>query len=222
MTNISHAQKLVVANWKSNFSWNEAQNWAQQFRGENQHQHTYVVCAPFPLLGALQNESFTLGVQDLSPFEAGAYTGAVSPTNLQGLGIKFAILGHSERRKYFQETSELVAKKVEIALAHDITPIVCVDRDQFSEQANTLGKASQQCFIAYEPIHAISTFGGQEDPLEVTLEAIEEIHSLFQPLGVLYGGSVSPENSLAYLQNEHIAGVLVGGSSLKPEVFAQL
>jgi triosephosphate isomerase len=220
------SQKLIIGNWKSNFSVAQAKQWASEFTAAREHEHVYVVCPPFPLLSALQDQGFELGVQDLSQYESGAYTGAVSPLNLEGLNVGYVILGHSERRIYFGETSQTVAQKVDLALAHGMRPIVCVDRDQFAEQSSALGGLSsaqrEQLIIAYEPVHSISTFGGQEDPIGTTLAAIEDIRRLFEPGLVIYGGSVNSENSITYLQPESIDGVLVGGASLDPKQFAQL
>lgn len=222
----TRSQKLVIANWKSNLNWKQTEDWISSFSRSKQHNHEYVICPPFPLLPAFRESGLTVGVQDLSPFEAGAYTGAVSPANLEGLGVKYAVLGHSERRIYFGETDQSVAQKVEIALAHDITPVVCVDRDGFQSQAAAFSQLNSaqrsQVVIAYEPVHAISTFGGHEDPIAVTLEAIAEARRVFDAHTVLYGGSVSPDNSLSYLQPSEIDGVLVGGASLDPEKFARL
>lgn len=218
--------KLVVANWKSNLNWHEAQEWAKAFSQHKKHPHTYVVCPPTPLLGALQagvNSDFLLGVQDLSPFESGAYTGAVSAPNLSGLNVSYVLLGHSERRKYFGETSQTVAQKAEVALAHNLTPIICVDAEDFSHQHSALSHLDASKIVwAYEPVHAISTFGGQEDPIEVTIKNIAKLRDLTGATKIIYGGSISPENSLAYLQAPEIDGVLVGAKSLQPELFAQL
>lgn len=219
--------KLVIANWKSNLNWQAAQAWAEEFARLKQHSHTYIVCPPTPFLGALQpwaGKEFELGVQDLSPFESGAYTGAISAGNLEGLKVSYVILGHSERRKYFGETAQSVAQKAELALAHNITPIICVDADEFESQTAALSDsvAKNKIVWVYEPVHSISTFGGQEDPLEVTLKNIAQLRQKTQAETVIYGGSISPENSLAYLQSNDIDGVLVGAKSLKPDLFAKL
>lgn len=220
--------KLIIANWKANKSPTEATKWVEQFLAQERRENrTYVLCPSFPLLpfvADVQENGIELGVQDLSPFGAGAYTGEVAAYSLQQLGVNFAILGHSERRKYCAENSQLVAQKVEQALDFGITPIVCVDREQIREQADLLSKEQKQkILVAYEPVHAISTFGGQEDPIETTLSVVAEVQSAFgEKVPVLYGGSVNPENSLVYLEQEAIAGVLVGGTSLNAVEFARL
>lgn len=221
--------KLVIANWKSNLDWHSAKSWAEKFVSNKNQAHSYVVCPPFPLLGALQpwaGQDFVLGVQDLSPYESGAYTGAVSAGTLEGLRVEYALLGHSERRMYFGETNQTVAQKVELAFEHGITPVVCIDRDQAQAQAAALDGLTRaqrsSLIVAYEPMHAISTFGGQEDPIEVTIQAIQEIRNQLNPSAVLYGGSVGPKNAIAYLQSSEIDGLLVGAKSLDPVIFASL
>ncbi len=225
--------KLLVANWKSQLQLLQIQEWLKTFSlQEKRTNREYVLCPPQPFLGYVgtQNvfsaspETFTLGAQNLSVFEAGAYTGESSASAAHSLGAQFAILGHSERRKYFRETSQEVAQKAELALSWEITPIICVDQDQFEDQVHALNKKTRDLSIfAYEPIHAISSFGGQEDPLETTLQAIAKLRELVgDDAEVLYGGSVDKENSLTYLSQESISGALVGKSSLDPVLFAQL
>ena len=220
-------KKLVVANWKSNKNVREAQQWVETFlERERQKIYEYVVCPPLSLLSFVSehaDKAFSLGVQNISPFDAGAYTGEVSGYSLQGLNIQYAILGHSERRKYVQETSKMVAQKAAEALSYDITPIICIDIDQVKEQALQLGREeTRKSIIAYEPVHSISTFGGHEDPLAVTLKNIETIRKHFGDVPVLYGGSVDHENSFTYLQEKSIDGVLVGHASLDPVEFSRL
>lgn len=220
--------KLIIANWKSNKNITEATDWVETFLQQDRRDNRqYVICPAYPLLSFVadvQDSGIELGVQDLSPFGAGAYTGEVAGYSLQQLGITYAILGHSERRKYFQESSQLVAQKVEQALDFGLTPIICVDREQIQEQADLLKKDQlSKVIVAYEPVHAISTFGGQEDPIETTLQVIQEVKAAFgENVPVLYGGSVDPENSLTYLEQGLIAGVLVGTTSLDPVAFAKL
>lgn len=220
--------KLIVANWKANKNIEEAQQWAEEFMtAEKRNNRHYVVCPPYPLIPFLLDiteHDIDLGVQDISPFGAGAYTGEVAPFNLQLLGIKYAIVGHSERRRYFQETSNTTAQKITQALDFDITPIVCVDRDQIEEQAQLLSAEERsQVIVAYEPIHAISTFGGHQDPIDLTLKAIAQIRSAFgENTTVLYGGSVDPDSSIIYLNEDSIDGVLVGNASLEADKFSKL
>lgn len=224
----SAKSKLLVANWKANPGLVEAEKWLKTFSKQDlRESREYVICPPQPLVGliaAAQHKEFTLGSQDVSSFEAGAYTGESSAYALASLGVEFAILGHSERRKYFKETHYDVAKKAQLALSFDITPIICIDRNEFRAQIDELSShIKSHSIFAYEPVHAISSFGGQEDPLEVTLQAIAELRDLVgSDAEILYGGSVDAENSLTYLQEDSIDGALVGKASLDPEVFARL
>jgi triosephosphate isomerase len=224
----SAKSKLLIANWKANPGLKEAEQWLKTFsKQELRETREYVICPPQPLIGliaAAQHKQFSLGAQDVSTFEAGAYTGESSAYALSSLGVEFAILGHSERRKYFKESNYDVAKKAELALSFEITPIICIDKNEFRAQIDELSKhALSHSIFAYEPVHAISTFGGHEDPLAITLEAIAELRSLVgDDAEILYGGSVDEENSLTYLQEDSIDGALVGKASLNPELFAQL
>lgn len=219
--------KLIVANWKANKTITEAREWCETFSTlDHNAAYEYVICPPFPHLSALAEHfpNLQFGTQDFSPYGAGAYTGEVPGYILDGLHIRYTILGHSERRKYQGETSALVARKAAAALADGVTPIICVDRSEFQTQIDQLSRSEiESSIFAYEPVHAISTFGGHEDPLETTLAAIEELRELAGGRApVLYGGSVDKENSLMYLQQEDINGVLVGKTSLDPRAFAQL
>lgn len=224
----STKSKLLVANWKAKLGRTEMEEWLKTFaKQELRNTREYVICPPQPLIGlvaAEKHKHFTLGAQDTSTFEAGAYTGESSAYALASLGVEFVILGHSERRKYFKESHYDVAKKAELALAFEITPIICIDSNEFVAQIDELSShALSHSIFAYEPVHAISSFGGHEDPLEVTLEAVAKLRSLVgNDAEILYGGSVDLENSLTYLQEDSIDGALVGKSSLDPEMFAKL
>lgn len=224
-------QKIIVANWKSNHRIQDVPAWFDAFVEQDPKTTVeYILCPPFPLLSAVQTEiakrgltQVSLGLQDISAFGAGAYTGATSAFNVQGLGVTHVIVGHSERRRYFDETSVMVAQKIEAALASDLIPILCVDRDEAEKQAELLtAQQRARIIVAYEPVHAISTFGGHEDPIETTLSAVEQISVFFDGAPLIYGGSVDPENSLTYLQQATIHGVLVGSSSLDGGKFARL
>ncbi len=221
------SKKLLVANWKANKSLREARSWLESFQTQDlKDVYEYVVCPPFTHLSALTAAfpSVSFGAQDISAYEAGPYTGEVPGHVLQDFGLQYAIVGHSERRKYQHETSELVAKKVESALGAGLTPILCVDVGEFEKQLDFLDASIvERVVFAYEPVHAISSFGGHEDPLETTLEHIEKLRELAgKHVHILYGGSVDTENSLMYLQEEAIDGVLVGKASLNPGTFASL
>lgn len=163
--------------------------------------------------------SYQLAVQDLSPFPAGAYTGAISTENLKGYSVKYAIMGHSERRRYFHETHLDVANKVDQALAADITPIVCVDEAYIWPQANAISQEQlARCVVAYEPLEAIGS--GQEQPATEVTPVVAQVKEAFGPVSVIYGGSVVARNVRTY--QGITQGVLVGSASLEVATFFDL
>ena len=147
--------KLIIANWKSQKNIKEAGIWLDIIKAERdsfEEGVQVVVAPPYPLLPAVAEKAEEAGieiaVQDISPFEAGSYTGAVSAYNLSGLSVKYAIVGHSERRLYFHETHADVARKVTQAIEHGITPVVCVDHDFVYEQAAVIDEEYlEQCIV---------------------------------------------------------------------------
>ncbi len=219
--------KLIIANWKSHKSPQEAESWMKVISTEKKQfsENVKVVVAPaFPLLPVVaemaESAGVQLGAQDLSPFEAGAYTGAVSAHNLKGLSVKYALLGHSERRLYFNETHLDVARKVVQAVEHGLTPVVCVDSDFIYEQAAMIeDEYLEQCVVAYEPAGAIGT-GNNEDVGKVRRNSKKIRDAFGDDINILYGGSVAPENIGEYMLVTD--GALVGGASLDAEEFARL
>lgn len=220
-------QKLIVANWKSNKSLVQAQEWlteVSQLWGDQKPTSALpIVAPPTPLLipvgEALQSLGWPLAAQDLSPLPAGSYTGAVSGTNLQGLNVSYVIIGHSERRRYFHETPQEVAKKVEQALDVKLTPIVCVDEQTVEAQAATLGEnLTSRCVVAYEPRGAIGT--GDNVSLSVVEEFKQKVQRLFGAVPFLYGGSVDELNVAEYLLDTD--GVLIGSASLSAAQFVKI
>lgn len=222
----------VIANWKSNKTIAEALEWVAKVgpqipRAENLK---VVVCPTFSALSEIKksvtvgNYPLMVGAQDLSPFGVGAYTGE-EPAALLNQFVELAILGHSERKKNFNETDEMVAKKVEQALDNKIIPLVCV------QDENT--PVPEGCkLIAYEPIWAISTgltntpgVGKVDNP-----ENASNMANLFKqkygpPAGglqVIYGGSVDSSNVKGFIEQENISGVLVGNASLDAEEFIKI
>jgi len=193
----------------------------------------------------IEGSSIQLGAQNLFWEEKGAFTGEISPPMLKDAGCQYATIGHSERRQYFGETNETVNKKVKAALAHELTPIMCIGEsleerekgktmDKVETQINSglegLGKDEiRRIVIAYEPIWAIGT------GLTATPSQAEEVHSfirekLAEKYGneiasyaiILYGGSVKPDNTYSLLKENNINGALVGGASLEADSFIQI
>lgn len=209
-----------------------------------------VVCPPFtaiPTLAKLLHgeTGVALGAQNMNPEEEGAYTGDIAPRMLDEFGVKFVILGHSERRALFCETDEFVAKKVRAALKWNMTPILCVGENLDEREIGmTAEKVSVQIrrdlkglaaaeigriVIAYEPIWAIGTGknASDRDAVEVCdliRARLDEIAGagVGAKVRVLYGGSVKPENIADYMKHATVDGALIGGASLKPDSFRDI
>lgn len=208
-----------------------------------------VLCAPYLALPALVEQTsgtaIGVGAQNVHWEKEGAYTGEVSVPMLKAAGVKYVIIGHSERRTYFAETDETVNQKTKAALAGDLTPIVCVgevleEREsgktkevvQHQVKAGLAGLSStqmKQVIIAYEPVWAIGTGKAStaEDAEEVISFIRKTVADLFDQqianeVRIQYGGSVKPENIQTYMVQPNIDGALVGGASLDPHSFLQL
>lgn len=219
----------VIANWKSNKTISEALQWIDYVgpKLEKRANLKVVVCPPFIDVGEVKkavvvgNYPLMVGVQDLSPFEAGAYTGEEAASILKDL-IELAILGHSERRQNFGETDQMVAKKVKQALSNQINPLVCV------QDENT--PVPEDCkLVAYEPVWAISTgltntpgVGRADDPQDANKVASSFKQKYGPELEVIYGGSVDSRNVKGFITQENISGVLVGNASLDAEEFIRI
>ncbi len=177
-----------------------------------------VLCPPFTLLSAMHKEisqkhiQIQLGAQDISPFEKGAYTGAVNGKQIAEFA-QYVIIGHSERRNYFFESDEQIAKKVALAKQVNLITIECVQGEEtvIPEGVN---------IVAYEPISAIGS-GKPESPSQANSVALAIKKKSAVPL-VLYGGSVTAENVHEFTQMDGIDGVLIGGASLHPHEFSQI
>ncbi len=211
----------IIANWKSNKTIAQALEWVS-IVGPNLERRDYlkvVVCPDFVCLEEVKkavsvgNFPLMVGSQDLSPFDTGPYTGEEAAKDLEGL-VELAILGHSERRKNFSETDEMVSRKVAQANASAIIPLVCV-------QGKETPVPEGCTLIAYEPVFAIGT--GNADMPQDANEVAESFKGKYGPdLEVLYGGSVTSENCKSFLAQEQINGLLVGGASLDPQEFIRI
>ena len=217
-------KKLFIANWKSNKTQEEVDIWLESFKSYMDFEQEVIIAPPYPFLSLVaekikDKENISLAVQNLSTYPAGSYTGEVCVRNLDGFGVKYAILGHSERRRYFKESHQDVANKIFQALNNGIVPVVCVDQNYIEDQAQLIySELLSKCIVAYEPLAAIGT--GEIAPVKNVTKVVKEIKSVFGKVPVLYGGSISPENIAPYLKVSD--GVLVGGASLNAEVFADL
>jgi triosephosphate isomerase len=235
---------IIAGNWKMNKTAAEAVEFVREIRhGLNQIEDVdSVVCPPFMALpavhDALQATRIGVGAQNMYFEESGAYTGECAPNMLTPF-CQYVILGHSERRAYFGETDEGVNRKIKAALAHSLTPMICVGESLEQNEADetqsfvsgqvqaafaglTADQASQ-CIIAYEPIWAIGT-GKSASAAQagsiIGLTVRGTIADLFgeataQTVRIQYGGSVNEKNIAEYMAHPDIDGALVGGASLK-------
>ncbi|MCX2840671.1 triose-phosphate isomerase [Microbulbifer thermotolerans] len=233
---------LVAANWKMNGSREFAEQFFSALNLDGASCEV-VVCPPFPylpLVAEKAGEMVALGAQNLSEEVSGAFTGEVSASMLLDWGVRYAIVGHSERRSLYGESSEQVARKFVAAQSAGLTPILCVGESrQEREEGRTLevigrqlqtvaevaGSDGWKCsVIAYEPVWAIGT------GVTATPEQAQEVHRFIRgrlgdagaTVRILYGGSVKADNAESLFAQADIDGALVGGASLKAEEFAKI
>jgi len=213
----------LVANWKSNKSVNESIEWIRTFKSqvstlklkENIH---LILCVPFTVVTSLHEEMKSLdvplylGVQDISSFPNGAYTGEVSASMVKGIA-QWTIIGHSERRKYFHETDDVLLKKVQQGVSEGLHIIYCIESSDVSVPL-------QIDAIAYEPVSAIGS--GKAQPPQDAEIVCRQIKTLHPNVSILYGGSVNPDNIAEFCKQPSIDGVLVGTASLDPDKFFHL
>lgn len=231
-------KKLIAGNWKMNLTKQEAVTMLKNLLEIPLSEEVEVLIAPsFAVLDTsyemLKDSGIKLGAQNVSEYDKGAYTGEVSCEMLKSVGVEYIILGHSERRSYFNETNKVVNAKVKKALNNDFKVILCVgetleDRengrafDVVKEQLlESLDGVNMQVVVAYEPIWAIGT--GNTCSTEDAEEMCKFIRTLLgDDYRILYGGSVNPSNISELMKMEDIDGALVGGSSLKAVDFSKL
>lgn len=214
---------FLVANWKSHKTLEEANGFLDEMEKLMVPEGVRVIiCPPYPYILPMSEVvekrklPIRLGVQDVSPFPFGAYTGAVAAEMVKEM-VRYAIVGHSERRKYFGESHQDVANKVDLALSAGLRAIVCVDEPYMEEQLAALGnRRLDKVLFAYEPLAAIGS--GEPDTPEHANEVVLRIWELAQEkVPVLYGGSVTAENVKSFCEMEAVSGALVGGASLDPQ-----
>jgi len=252
---MTERKPMMAGNWKMNHNHLEAIQVVQKlgFRLDNKDFDNVdvVVCPAFTALRSVQTTidgdklKIGLGAQDCHWETSGAYTGEVSPPMLAKLNVKYVIVGHSERREYFGDTDEVVAKKLRAVLAAGMTPILCVgetleEREQGTTDAKVQGQIEAafaklpaddvaRCIVAYEPIWAIGTGRtATPDDANATIGVIREHvrvglgDALADGLRILYGGSMKPGNAAELMAMPEIDGGLIGGASLDPDDFARI
>jgi triosephosphate isomerase len=223
--------KLIAGNWKMFKGPRETREFCETFRAPEGVEA--VLCPPFVSLATAVERGHTVFAQSVHWAEDGAFTGEVSAPMLRELGVEGAIVGHSERRQYFGETDETVARRIVAALEAGLRVIACVGESLEERQSGQMelilrvqveaigdvAGSREGLVIAYEPIWAIGT--GET----ATPDQAREAHALIKGLldvPVLYGGSVKPDNAAELLSQEGVDGALVGGASLDVESFTAI
>jgi triosephosphate isomerase len=243
-------KKIVAGNWKMNKGLAEAESLAAAVRRDlaDCRDVEIVLCPPFTALKAvgetIADSNIKLGAQNMHWEKDGAFTGEISGSMLRDLFCHYVILGHSERRAYFGETDEMVNRKVQAALAQNLTPIVCVgetlkERDagkaqevvqrQVEHSLRGLNAGIEKIVLAYEPVWAIGT-GRTATP-----DQAQEMHAFIRGIlgrtvsgdtaagvRILYGGSVKPANARDLFRQPDIDGGLIGGASLEAHSFVEI
>lgn len=247
-------KQIVAGNWKMNTTVNEATKLAEGIVDKlaaDKKDDTQVILAP-PFIHLSEVKSIIAGKKDIflaaqncSEHPSGAYTGEVSAPMLNSLGVEYVILGHSERREYFNENNELLAKKVDIVMENGLTPIFCCGepleirenethveyvKNQLTESLFHLDAIKiQQLVIAYEPIWAIGT--GKTASSQQAQEMHEKIREhltgkygadVAKEISILYGGSAKPGNAPELFDGADVDGGLIGGASLKADDFVAI
>ena len=239
-------KNLIAANWKMNKSVDEVVSFIDQFKGLiKDSKNEVVICPSFISLyessKLIKSTGIKLGAQNMHFAEEGAFTGETSALMLKNV-CEYVILGHSERRQYFDEDDELINKKIKTALDNKLKPILCVGesleqresdqtltiiKNQLKNCLNGIGeKEIKNVVVAYEPVWAIGT-GKNATPSQA-----EEVHSFIRQfldkkygnsdIRIIYGGSMKPENSAELLSMPNIDGGLVGGASLDAKSFSEI
>lgn len=251
---------LIIANWKMNpTTQKEAEHLFGSVEKEVRKikEAEIVICPPFVWLRECHSlfgsdtPNFQLGAQDCFWEEKGAYTGEVSPLMLKNLGCQYVIIGHSERRKYFQENDEIINRKIKTALKTRLRPILCLGeevRDTFDSQGQPLNEMSlkvgeqlekdlmgfsaakiREIVIAYEPIWAIGTGVpcSPDEAMKAALFIRKTLTKFYnrpiaEKVKILYGGSVTSQNAADYVKGAGMNGLLVGGASLNATEFVKI
>lgn len=245
--------KIIAANWKMNTSFDEADDLLYQvvdrMKELNIEDVDVVIFPPFPYLEMATDVAaefpISIGAQNVSEYESGAYTGEVSAIMLKSMDVDYVIIGHSERRKYFNESNEVLAAKVNRAIMQDIRPIFCCgeqlqDREEGKHKEIVKEQLEKGVFhlseedfvnvvIAYEPVWAIGT------GVTATTEQAQEMHEMIRQLinerygeevasqcSILYGGSCNATNAKDLFSQADVDGGLIGGASLKSADFVKI
>jgi len=209
---------LIVANWKMNpQTLVEAKRLFNLVRKgtKNVRNVEMVICPPFVYLPLLKAN----GAQDCFWEQKGAFTGEVSPPMLKNLDCKYVIVGHSERRRYFEETDEMVNRKLKAAFKNGLRPILCIEKtSQIRKGIKGVSKKElRNLILAYEPVWAIGT--GRACGIPEAKKVNFSIRKILKRNVLLYGGSVNSQNARDFIKKAKFQGLLIGGASLTPKEF---
>jgi triosephosphate isomerase (TIM) len=245
-------RKVVAGNWKMHKNYSEAVSLVSDLKNELINENLkcdVIVCPPFTFLEAahtvVKSSEIQLGAQNMHFEEKGAFTGEVSAEMLKSVGCEYVILGHSERRKIFEESDETINKKVRAALAAGLRPIFCIgetlEEREGGKMFDVLGTQLKEglkevdaegmgkIIVAYEPVWAIGTGktatpDQAEEAHQFVRKTLGEIFddAVAEKTVIQYGGSVKPNNAAELLAKENIDGALVGGACLEAESFLEI
>ncbi len=249
--NTKYRKTVIAGNWKMNMTASEVRPFVEELKAAMPKLKgcETVLCVPAVNIPAMlrwgKDAKIACGAEDVSAFAKGAYTGEIAANMLSDLGVKYCIVGHSERREYHKESDMLVNAKARALLDNGISPIICVGESlEQREMELTMAHINYQvraalhgvdaselrrCVIAYEPIWAIGT--GKTATAEQAEEVCREIRSIIREIygarparsvSILYGGSMNAKNAAELLAMPDIDGGLIGGASLKPADFAAI
>ena len=228
--------KIIAANWKMNGSEELVKELSQLNRAKH---NDIIICPPFTLLDSAKKlfpNFVKIGAQNCSEEDRGPFTGEISASMLQEKSVSHVLIGHSERRTLFNETDDMILKKVKAAIKSNLTPIVCIGETLSEKEANktlkvidsqineSLAKIEphEQVIVAYEPVWAIGT-GLTPDENEIKETHLYIKTKLDQHFNadtpILYGGSANAENCSQIISIDNVGGLLVGGASLKKNDF---
>ena len=249
--NRRYRKTIIAGNWKMNKTASETKKFAEELKNIMPRAKwcETVVCVPYvnipAALKAFKDMRVSVGAENLYYEPSGAYTGEVSADMLKDLGVKYVIIGHSERRQYFGETDIIVNKKVHAALEAGLHPIICVGESLEQREMDVTmelialqvksalsgvsADKARKCVIAYEPIWAIGT--GKTATAEQAGEVCTAIRAVIRgmygarvarSITIQYGGSMNPKNAHELLAQGDVDGGLIGGAALKPDQFVEI
>lgn len=241
---------IIAGNWKMHKTISEAAALVEELKPLVKGATCDVVVCPTSIclpavVEAAKGTNIKVGAQNMHFEENGAFTGEISPIMLKDLGVEYVIIGHSERRQYFNETDETVNKKLKAAFTHGLIPILCIGESLEEREANITeeilakqikldlnGITSEnvkEMIIAYEPIWAIgtgktATADDANETIGFIRKVIEKLYGseVSEAVRIQYGGSVKPSTIKEQMEKEHIDGGLIGGASLKAQDFSAI